>query len=347
MSLQVVHSPAAAPSVALSSSSGFDYWGREGESLLIETNSRFFVRHELVLRSARDKGAPLALMVDGDELDVVSLIQRAIRDNTATLTLKKNDAIKITTIEVRERENIAIVLFRRSDPDASAPVFENLKTRKLWAANKGPDDAEAISAHLFIHLDAAAKPHPAHRAIIEEVPGLGRSYVQALLHDLLAENKYAYTDARGEQKETYTIPKFEGVSSETLGKALAGGGLEYIELVRAPDLKGLDTAGLVPNPERMRLTVKSDTKKGALAQLDKVRAWIGKEKNWQRMRVLVKTEDSRSKVVEIAREADAADVLFVRSELVMTKKPLAQCTDIINAELVAHAKNIFADAKGW
>lgn len=116
--------------------------------------------------------------------------------------------------------------------------------------------------------------------------------------------------------------------------------------MRPPHLKGLDIAGLVPHPERMRLTVKADSKKGALAALDKVRSWMGNEK-WERLRVLVKTSDDRHKVVEIAREADAADVLFVRSEQVETKKPLAQCTDKANPELIEHAKTIFANDKHW
>jgi hypothetical protein len=61
--------------------------------------------------------------------------------------------------------------------------------------------------------------------------------------------------------------------------------------------------------------------------------------------VQIETEDKRYRVVDIARSADAADVLFVHSELVTTEKPLNQCTDKINEELVEHAKLIFA--KRW
>lgn len=210
----------------------------EAESVLIDPFSRFFVRHELVLRPARNSGAPVSLLTEDDELDVVNILTRAAAQDKATLVLKKSDVIKLTRIEHRPKENMLVLLFRRSDPNATNPVFENRKTKSLWAPNKGPDDAEAISAHLFIDLDGRRKPHPAHKAILEEVPGLGRSYVQSLLHEIITEHRYPYLDARGEQKETWTIPTLEGVKSETLGHALEGGGLEYIELVQDPDLNG-------------------------------------------------------------------------------------------------------------
>jgi hypothetical protein len=51
--------------------------------------------------------------------------------------------------------------------------------------------------------------------------------------------------------------------------------------------------------------------------------------------------------VSIAREADAADILFVRSEPIEVGNPLDPCTDKINEELVTRAKAMFAkDAKG-
>ncbi len=336
------------PAVAPPLGSRLNNGGFEGESLslLLEPNSRFFVRHELVLRPARNNGEPLSFRAPGDELDVIDVIETAVKNQTAIATIKKNDAVMITAIDVRPRDEMAVLLFRRSDPDATPPVFENRKTRKLRAVDKGPDDAEALSAHVFVHLDAKAKPHPAHRAIFEEVPGLGRTYIQMLLHDLITDVKYLYIDGRGEKRETYTIPKFEGLPSETLGAALKGGGIEYIELVRAPQLKGLDTAGIEAHPERMRLTVHAVSKKGVLEALERVRAWMGRE-HWERIRVLVRTDDDRHRVVEIARVGDAADVLFVRSERVATEKPLAQCTDVINEELAAHAKKAFANDKNW
>jgi hypothetical protein len=52
--------------------------------------------------------------------------------------------------------------------------------------------------------------------------------------------------------------------------------------------------------------------------------------------------ENRSRMVSLAREADAADILFVRSVPIDVKRPLDACTDTINEELVAKAQELFA-----
>jgi hypothetical protein len=320
--------------------------GWEEESVLLDPMCRYFVRHELGFRPQRNAGAALDFIVKGRALDVADAIRHAVDNDAATYAVKKNDVIRLTKFDIFQREEIAIMLFRRSDPDSMPPVFENRKTKILRPADKGPDDAEAISAHLFIHLDKKDKPHPTYRAILEEVPGLGRTYIQTLLGDILRENRYSYIDARGEEKETWTITRLDGIPSQNLGAALNGGGVRYIELVRPPNVDGLDVAGLVASPEKMKLTVRATSKKGILAAINDVRQWAAGGNRWPRVRVRVE-EGERSRMVDIAREADAADVLFVHSEPVNVDKPLAQCTDVYNKELIAHAKQIFAQDKHW
>jgi hypothetical protein len=84
-------------------------------------------------------------------------------------------------------------------------------------------EAVAISAHLFVHLGAIADAaHPTYPAILEEVPGLSRTYIQALLQGVLREATYRYTDRRGSEKETYTLVDFHGLKSEKVGGALKG-----------------------------------------------------------------------------------------------------------------------------
>ncbi len=311
--------------------------------MLLDKHSRFFVRHELKFRTPRDKGKPLSFLEHGTKIDVLNILETAVDNGSAIFPLQENDVVSLTKIETLKKEDMAVLLFRRSDPNAATPVFENIKTKKLRPADKRDDEAEAISAHLFINLDGKVKgPHPTHRAILEEVTGLGRSYVQALMHSVLREHSYPFRDERGETKETYTIPFFEGVPSETIGGALRGGGIKYVELVRPPKIKGLDVAGLVPHPERMRLTVKATSRKGILDVIGRIRDWAYSH-DWKDLRVQVETDDERTRVVDIARDADAADVLFVHSERVNTEKPLAQCTESINGELVAHAQATFAE----
>jgi len=170
--------------------------------------------------------------------------------------------------------------------------------------------------------------------------------MHAVISAVVKEQKYEYEDAHGDIKETYTIPVFHGVPSENIGDALKTGVISFIELVRPPNVSGLDTDGLIPRPERMRLSLKAQTMKKALGIIQRVQDWRD-SKHWRDLRVQVKTADKRSRMVPIAREEDAADVLFVHAEEVTTKKPLSQCTDKINEELVGFAEEIFSTDKDW
>jgi hypothetical protein len=66
-----------------------------------------------------------------------------------------------------------------------------------------------------------------------------------------------------------------------------------------------------------------------------------KKSDWKDVLVRIDMPEKRSRVVSIARDADAADVLFVRSEQVEVKNDLAPCTENINEELVAKATELF------
>lgn len=315
-------------------------------AMLIKPNARFFVRHELILKACRDRGEPIKFFEQDDTLDVMSILQSRVDAGAATHELDGNDIVELTKIDVRPKANLAILLYRRSNPDAPAPVFHNRKKRTLREIEKLPDEAESVSAHLFINLVVKNKPFPTYRTIMEEVPGLGRSYMHAVLASALRESQYEYEDERGETKQTYTIPTFHGVPSERIGEALKTGTIRFVELIRPPNVSGLDTDGLVPHPERMKLTVRAKTTKNALSIVKRVQDWLD-TKHWRDLRVQVQTADNRSRVVTIAREEDAADVLFVHSEEVETNKPIAQCSDTVNEELIAHAIRIFRSDKNW
>lgn len=312
--------------------------------MLIKSNSRFFVRHELLLKAQRDRGVPLPLL-DDDEVDVLTYLRLATKAGTATHVLEKDDVIELTKVDIREKDNIAILLFQRSDPDAPPPVFANKKKKTLRQVEKEADEAEAVSAHLFLSLDGADEDGIwRFRAIMEEVPGLGRSYMHAVIADVLRVSRYTYEDDRGAEHETYTIPTFHGVKSEKIGKALQDGVISFVELVRPPDVSGLDTSGLIPRPERMRLSLKTQSMQNSLNIIKRVQGWLGKH-HWKDMRVQVKTGDNRSRLVAVARTEDAADVLFVHAVEVTTNKPISQCSEKVNEELVALAKKMFDDDK--
>lgn len=310
--------------------------------MLLEPYKRFYLRHELRFRTPRNAGVPLPFRSGDGKLDVENVLQTAIKGNKASLVLRNKDTVRLTMMDVRPKADLAILLFRRSDPDAANPIFENEKTRKLRPADKKPDEGIAVSAHLFLRLggikDAA---HPTYRAILEEVPGLTRTYIQVLLHDILGATTYKYTDKRGEPKETYTMADLHGLKSEKVSGALKGQSVvPSITLVRPGNIKGLDTEGLViAREERMKLIVRAESTQ-TLKIIKKIQTWMGQH-NWPKMLLEMDMPEDRRRLVALAREADAADILFVRSAPVDVKTRLEMCTETINEELVGKAQEMF------
>lgn len=200
-----------------------------GRGLLLSPYSRFFLRHTLRFRTPYGHGVPLPFQANGEYLDVEWVLAEALKRNRASLVLRNKDVVRLTTLEVRPKTKLAILLFRRSDPEAATPIFEDGRTRKLPKSDKGPDEAIAVSSHLFVHLGGITDAvHPSYHAILEEVPGLSRTYIQALMGDMLRDMVYKYTDRRGEEKETHTIVDFQGLKSDKMGGALVGNSIIHL-----------------------------------------------------------------------------------------------------------------------
>jgi hypothetical protein len=79
-------------------------------------------------------------------LDVRKILDSAIGKGKASLTLKNKDIVRLTEMDVREKDKIAILLFRRSDPEAATPIFEDDKTRALRKSDKKPRPAQSRSS---------------------------------------------------------------------------------------------------------------------------------------------------------------------------------------------------------
>ncbi|WP_146617684.1 hypothetical protein [Rhodoplanes serenus] len=308
--------------------------------MIFSKYERFFLRHDLAFRTPYDHGRPLDLVSeDPEKIDVQDVINRAIAEGRAELVLRNKDIVRITKLDVRPDIGTAVFLFRRSDPDASTPMWEDQATRAIREADKKENDALTVSSHLFVELISNGGPRPMHRALLEEVPGLGRTYVHTLLSGILRSHKYNYKDRRGVDKETNTLIDFEGIKSENLNSAIGQGSeIEYIELVKLPEMKGLDTEGLAPREVRWKLYLKASPE-NAIPIINRVKKWS--EKEWKDVRVRINMPEDRSRMVSVARAQDAADVLFVRAVPVTVTKPMKPCTDVVNEELLSKALEVF------
>ena len=148
-----------------------------------------------------------------------------------------------------------------------------------------------------------------------------------------------------EIKKSYTLPTFLGINSETVGGVARNSAIRYVELVRPGNVEGLDTGGIiVPRDEKMNLVLRVQPA-DPLSFLRRIKEWAMRD-SWRDVRVQIAMPDQRSRLVSIAREADAADVLFVRSEQVNVPTRMNQCTEIINDELATRAHKSFAATDG-
>lgn len=320
---------------------------------MLEKRERFFIRHRLVLRPKRGNGAALPLVAEAPAISAVAVLQAAVAAKGAFFKVGKNDddagkvdTVRITRVVDRPDDGMVVVLYRRRNPNASTQVFEDEESEDIRPAERGPKDDPAVSAHLFIQRDPHVGGLASHRAIMEEVPGLGSSYMKLLLDEVIRSREYDFKDDRGQGGKTSTKVDLFGVPSKNLRDAISKNGFDFIELVKAPDLTGLDTEGLSVRPERLRLYPRrGERTPGGETLLDRVFGWA-KDRGWTDVSVQV-SENNKSKVVKIGREADAATTLFVRADQITVADDLPSCSDSINEQLVAEAVKMFADDSSW
>ena len=312
--------------------------------MLLDRRARFFIKLELTASPKRGVGRELQLVTDGDELDILTVLEEGIANGAASNNVRDGDVVRLTHA-VQHVDGLAVLMFRRRDANASVQFFEHAQTMAVRRSDKRANEDPAVSAHLFIDLRRRNR-NGSYRALIEEVPGLSISYIKPLLNSMLRQRPYLVADRRGVEVEATTKIELQGLPSQTIGEALEGGGIEFIELVRPPQLDGLDTAGLTPNAERLRLGVRRGDRRNPMDVIRRVRGFAD-AKGWNDMRVQVVTSDDRRRLVQLTRGADAATIMFVQSELVNTREDLPSCSSAVNAELVAHASRMFAAEGGW
>ncbi|KQU95211.1 hypothetical protein [Devosia sp. Root105] len=301
--------------------------------LLLKEYERFLLHCTLTLRANRMKGVALELTTTGPQADALTVIERAFKAGRARHEFGKDDVLRITAVDRTTDPTMVVILMRRGDPDAAAQVFEHRKTGELRRADKTEDDMVAVSCHLFVQLRRLTGGEPAYAAMLEEVPGIARSHVQTLLTTILERHNYSYVNDRGHEKETFTRALLDGVKGEKLG---SDGTVKFdtVELVRPAEDTGLDMPTFVPKEQRLRFKVQPDAP-DMVDKLKALKSWALGE-GWQDIRIRVRMPEGKSRVVSF-READAADVLFVRAAQVPLKKAMDPCSDLVNPELLGFA----------
>lgn len=205
-------------------------------------------------------------------------------------------------------------------------------------ATKDADEEQSVSAHVVIVDDGNATTP--FRAALEEIPGISMAVVRRLISEALRE--YPYNFERKKQKiETYSTFKPEGVKSESMTEALEKGTLNFLTLVRPAKPDFVDADGIFkPEQEVMRLRIvgkiNSKNWKDTISNLIANALKDG----WSDFKVDIDLDDQRNRTVKIEKDAEAKEILFVRSEQAQFKAALPACSVDIVDEVVKTAVKI-------
>ena len=213
---------------------------------------------ELELRPRRGQGAALELIGSDDLPSFLTLVDTAIGTERAVHEIREGDRIRLEKRHLPASADILTLIFSRGNINVSDPQFQNIDTNKVWSAKKTERDAAIRSCHLFIRVEKInSRQHPTYKALLEEVPGLGRTYIQSLLNSITAAYEYDYDPGHGDPKQTATQTQLLAVKNKSVGDGKDGATIDTIELVREPETDGLDPTLIEAKPEVLPLRVKA------------------------------------------------------------------------------------------
>jgi hypothetical protein len=263
-----------------------------------------------------------------------------MRNRKASAPQANGDAIDLIKAEHMEKEKLAVLLFHRGSPNAADPAYrkrvkDQITIRQTRKAN---DEEQAVSCHLTI--STIPRSDGKYAAALEEIPGLSGSAVMSILGSILRDYSYIYDD-KGEDAETYSVLKVEGVKSESLTNALKSrGSLDYLTLTRTLPPDAPDSQGIA-EPQSQKVKYKIVGNPASAPWRKRFKDFVeGVKPTWDYVSVDVTLDDNRHKTVRVDTQDDAAELLFIRSELVHIQTDLNPCTLEIVPQVVKAASKL-------
>jgi hypothetical protein len=313
-------------------------WLSGGNSMFLEKKSRFLRRYNFHLRARHKLGVPLPLTAAQQEYSVVDALRLAQANGKAASVQPNGDTVELIAIDVMDDLAAVALLFHRSSPDAADPMYRKKQDDALTLrqAEKAINEEQTVSAHLII--ENKLQDSGMYRAALEEIPGISLSVIQAIIAPILHDYKYGYEDRKGEDQETYSTLKVEGVKSEKLTEALKTQTLNYVTLSRTQIPDVIDGDGIVePMSEKIKFKIIGTPSSAGWRQ--KLDTWVknAREAGWEDVSLDLSLEDDRHRTVKLERDKEATEILFVRSEQIALDNELKPCSLKVVPELAKKA----------
>jgi hypothetical protein len=300
---------------------------------MLSQYERWIHFHSLYIKSAPDH-APLFSLVD-----LVPKIKVAI-NNAETIMLMDNEtaSLRIADIDYPAHRKHIKLLIQYANKDATDPVFLDFEKKKLRTVHKLDGEGIAVSGHVII--GCTPNTDGTYPLLVEEVPGLGRTNIQRFLRwlfKLVSEGHFIFNDETDNNKSKKYRPVAEVMDdpSSSFSNDLQAGTIEGIELVkRMPRGNGdFDEAGFfVEDITIIKVKVVNKQVKGIMGHLNDLKK-KAKNKGFSDIKIRYnKLAGKRKTAVMGTNMDDIASACVVRTEMVESLKPLAQCSDKLNKD---------------
>lgn len=298
--------------------------------MLLQEYQRFALECSLVIGKMPD-GAPKFLL----ERFLPKLERLVIANKAVHKT--RNETVCLRLYKLLIDENQVTMLFQYADMNASDPSFTHTDTGATRTEKKDDGEGISVSAHLIIQRKPTGKLlDTCHDAILEEVPGISRSVIEAGLTHMLSECAVEEFIKPDSKKPLQCRPKIslQHNGNEKLNDLLKSGTINGFVAVRTGVQNQLDEEGeLIVADERLVLKVKRTRGEKAMILINKARDKI-LARQYTRLQIRYTGDNKRSLTFDVgAREENISEKMFAKSSLINFDEPIAQCQIDVHIKL--------------
>ncbi|GIU32789.1 hypothetical protein [Shewanella sp. MBTL60-007] len=301
------------------------------------------------------------------ELDeVLSKVEQTWRNGQAVHKYR-NKELTIRVKDFKKVKDYALLLIHVSDIKATDPAFSNVATGEVRVEAKKVDEGIGAACHVIFSRKTIGNKKGWYLSIIEEVVGIPKSTIEQFLTYLFRESCSTNYKKEGSKSKTGNICRplavFNGHASSTLKESLSHSSLQGITLLNHNEGGFIDdNQELKMSEQVIRLSVIGAPSGNQAIDLIKKAASFGKKSNYDEVRVqyvevvaeekrldrkgkaTVRSVKKQRTLPFSAKEADVANLLFTKSELIELKQEIGQCEDTIHSELANKMKSLLAKA---
>lgn len=254
---------------------------------------------------------------------------------------KKVIRIRHMTIDVERR--VANLLINYADPDVPNTVYENLDTGIQREIAKEDNEGGSYCAHMMIALDPIQDGGASYLAVLEDVPGVGKTKIEPFLTKQFkaiaeaAPHEYTFLDPNRNERPFRPMADIAGFMSQRLRDDLERGEVKGFELVRRrPAEVDYDEFGYTKEvAHTVKLTINQSLGQRALDVIAAV-ARRARDDDFDGVRIKFKRAEGRERTISVAAgREDVGDVLYTRYELIGGfEEPMKQATEALRDDML-------------